>query len=132
MRTRQDRATQLLLNCLDMGVGFRHEGDAVIALSPTPDGAGTAHPALQSVIDRYQDIFCELVPRHGVQPDKLLPAPVAGATNADGDKMGVIRKGVESAVKNQAKKRSYGQRNRKPPARKPARPQWVAREIYEP
>ena len=132
MRTRHDRATQLLLNCYDLGVGFRHEGDAVIALSPTPDGKGKPHPALQAIIDRYQPEFCELVPRHGVAPDRLLPATVAGATNADGDKMGVIRKGVESAAKNQAKKKSYGQRNRKPPARKPARPQWVAREIYEP
>ena len=80
-----------MLNCLDMGCGFRHEGDAVIALSPTFDGAGKPHPALQAIIDRYQPELCALVPAWGVAPDKLLPAPVAGATNADSDKMGVIR-----------------------------------------
>ena len=73
MRTRHDRATQLLLNCYDLGVGFRHEGDAVVALAPTFDGAGKEHLALQATIDRCQDILVQLTPPCGVAPDRLRP-----------------------------------------------------------
>ena len=129
MRTRHDRALAIYGNCLDLGVGFRHEGDAVIALAPTTDGKGQPHSALQSVLDRYQPELCALVPRHGVQPDKLRPA----TPDDQGDKMAVIRKGVESAAKNAAKKKSYGKQYRKPPVRKPAQlPVGYYREIIEP
>lgn len=132
MRTRQDRALQIYCNCLDMGCGFIWAADNVLVLSPTPDGAGKPHPALQSVIDRYQDIFCELVPRHGVAPDRLRPAPVAGATNADGDKMGIIRKAVTNAEKNVTRKKAYAKQRRKPPVRKPSRLTVGYYEIIEP
>ena len=129
MRTRHDRATQLLLNCYDLGVGFRHEGDAVVALAPTFDGAGKEHPALQAVIDRYQPELCALVPRHGVQPDKLRPV----TPDDQGDKLAVIRKGVEAAAKNASRKKSYGKRYSKPPVRKPAQlPVGYYHQIIEP
>ena len=130
MRTRQQRALAIYCNCLDLGVGFKWEGaDHVLVLAPTFDGAGREHPALQSVLDRYQPELCALVPRHGVQPDKLRPA----TPDDQGDKMNVIRKGVESAAKNAAKKKSYGKRYSKPPVRKPAQlPVGYYHQIIEP
>ena len=129
MRTRHDRALAIYRNAIDLGVGFRHEGDAVIALSPTTDGAGREHPALQSVLDRYQPELCALVPRHGVQPDKLRPA----TPDDQGDKLAGIRKGIESAAKSASKKQSYSRQKRKPPARKPAQlPVGYYHQIIEP
>lgn len=130
MRTRQQRALQLYTNALDLGCGFRHEGDAVIVLAPTPNGKGQPHSVLQATLDRYQDILTQLVPRHGVAPDRLRPAPKAGQADDAGDKMGVIRRGVESAKRTAAKPKRYGH---KPPVRKPARkPVGFYHEIIEP
>jgi len=71
----------------------------------------------------------QLVPRHGVQPDRLRQATVAGVADDSGDKMAVIRKGIESAAKNVAKKKA-----RRPPYRKPTpkRYSYMPVAIYEP
>lgn len=117
MRTRQDRATQIYLNALDMGCGFVWEGDDhVVVLSPTANGEGQCHAALQSVVDCYQPELCQLVPRHGVMPDAWRPATMAGKAADDdtGDKMDVIRRGVDNATKAAAKPKRYGQRKCKP------------------
>lgn len=129
MRSRQQRALQLYCNCLDMGVGFRHEGDAVIALAPTFDGKGQPHPALQATLDRYQAELTQLVPRHGVQCDRLRPATVAGAPDDSGDRMAVIRKGVESAAKSTTKKQAQRRQYRK---QTPKRYTYQAVAVYEP
>lgn len=131
MRTRQQRALAIYDNALALGCGFKWEGaDHVLVLAPTTDGAGQPHPALQSVLDRYQPELCALVPAWGVAPDRLRPAT---APDDSGDKMGLIRKAVANAEKNVAKKKSYGKRQRKPPVRKPAQlPVGYYQQIIEP
>ena len=130
MKTRQQRALAIYDNALALGCGFKWEGaDHVLVLAPTTDGAGKEHPALQAVIDRYQPELCALVPRHGVQPDKLRPV----TPDDQGDKLAVIRKGVEAAAKNASRKKSYGKRYSKPPVRKPAQlPVGYYHQIIEP
>lgn len=104
MRTIQQRAEQLYLNCLDMGCGFRHEGDKVIVLAPSKRGhKGQAHPVLQALIDKYfQPIFVTLVPRHGVRPDTWRQAEPPTV-----DKMAVIRRAVDGAKRQAARKKQY-------------------------
>lgn len=134
MRTRQDKAQQIYVNALDMGCGFIFEGDDhVVVMAPTTDGKGKRHGTLQTVIDRYQDIFVTMVPRHGVQPDRLRPAPRGKADDdGTGDKMAVIRKGIEGATKQVQKKKAVAAKRKPAWAAKPKKVYYEPREIYEP
>ena len=129
MKTRQQRATDIYANALDMGCGFIWAADNVLVLAPTPDGKGRPHPVLQQVCDRFQPELCALVPRHGVQPDRLRPQATPDDT---GDKMGIIRKAVTNAEKNVTRKKAYAKQRRKPPVRKPSRLTVGYYEIIEP
>lgn len=129
MKTRQQRALQLYDNCLSLGCGFMFVDNRALVMAPSADGVGQPHPALQSVLDCYQAELCELIPRHGVQPDRLRPAPVAGKPDDSGDKMAVIRKGVESAAKCTTKKQAQRRQKRKPA---PRRYSYQAVAVYEP
>lgn len=134
MRTRQDKARQLYLNALDMGCGFIFEGDDhVIVMAPTTDGKGKRHDTLQAVINRYQDIFVTMVPRHGVQADRLRPAPRGKAdVDTTGDKMAVIRRGIEGATKQAQKKKAVAAKRKPAWKAQQKKVYYEPREIYEP
>jgi hypothetical protein len=107
MRSREDRATQLYLNCLDLGCGFRHEGDKVIVLCPDKfNRKGQEHPTLQKEIDKFAQLFIDLVPRNGVVPDAWRPAPRADIKPTSPDKMELIRTGIDGAKKQAARKKA--------------------------
>lgn len=108
MRLRQDRAEQLYINCLDLGCGFRHEGDRVVVLVPSKHNQkGQEHPVLQKVLDRYQDVLVALVPPHGVRPDDWRPATTEAITpHNDTEKLSLITGSVDNARKNEEKKKA--------------------------
>lgn len=114
MRTRQDKAEQLYINCLDLGCGFRHEGDKVIVLAPCKRSRkGQEHPTLQKVLDRYQDVMVTLVPRHGVQPEAWRPATTESIKPvSDDSKMALIGRGIEGAEKQLARKKAVKRNSR--------------------
>lgn len=99
---------QFLTSLLSLGVGFRIEGDNLIALG---DGVS---PLLQSEVTKRQ---AWLIPtlldaglQNGVQPrpyKKPEPAP------DEPDKMQLIRNGIEGAQKQAARKKAMAQARRR-------------------
>jgi hypothetical protein len=107
MRTKEERAAQLYLNCLNMGCGFRHEGDKAVVLCPDKfSRKGQEHPTLQIEIDKFGQLFIDLVPRSGVTPAAWRPPVRVGDKPAPVDKMELIRTGIEGATKQAERKKA--------------------------
>lgn len=98
----------LLDSLLGLGVGFRIDGDKLVALG---DGAS---PVLQALVDRHAAQLIPMLPAAGVMariitnglPTRATTGKPDNLSPGDNDRMQLIRNGIEGAEKQAAKKKA--------------------------
>lgn len=88
-----------------MGVGLRIEGDKVIGLGPG------VSPVLQEEIDKRASALIAMLPAEGVAPRAA--GNVDNINVSKPDRMDLIRKGIEGAKKEAAKKAAMFKRQKR-------------------